>query len=175
MDNNSIIDRKTFEVYKHSEDYPNAFIVDKPLAEVISILNKKGYKTLASCAGHSRITFDEFRNVDLKELEEAKKDDKIIIRKVRNDNFDYWREAEYTYMYILFDREYSLGELPKPFYYYIDEGIDRTDIECKIEFYDKNGERKSQIDIMNEIDKNSEILKAWAENLPNRKKGNDIK
>lgn len=45
MDRNSIIDKKTFEICTHSEDHSNVFIYDKPIVPVISILNKKGYKT----------------------------------------------------------------------------------------------------------------------------------
>ena len=55
MDHNSIIDRETFEVYEHAEDYPKAFICDKRIAPSIALLNKKGYKTLASCSGHYRM------------------------------------------------------------------------------------------------------------------------
>lgn len=57
MDCCSIIDKKTFDVCTHAEDHSDVFICDKPIALVISILNKKNYKTLASCSGHYRIEF----------------------------------------------------------------------------------------------------------------------
>ncbi len=55
MDHNSIIDRESYEVYENAEDYSKAFICDKRIAQSIALLNKKGYKTLASCSGHYRI------------------------------------------------------------------------------------------------------------------------
>lgn len=59
MDHNSIIDRETFEVFEHAEDYPKAFICDKRIAPSIALLNKKGYKTIASCSGHYRLEWNE--------------------------------------------------------------------------------------------------------------------
>lgn len=57
MDHNSIIDRNTFTVYEHAEDYPEAFICDKPIAKAVALLNKKGYKTVASCSGHYYVNY----------------------------------------------------------------------------------------------------------------------
>ena len=59
MDHNSIIDKNTFEIYEHAEDYPNIFICDKRIASSIALLNKKGYKTLASCSGHYRLEWND--------------------------------------------------------------------------------------------------------------------
>lgn len=59
MDHNSIIDRETFEVFEHAEDYPKAFICDKRIAPSVALLNKKGYKTIASCSGHYRLEWNE--------------------------------------------------------------------------------------------------------------------
>lgn len=57
MDHNSIIDKETFEVYENAEDYEKAFICDKPIAKAIASLNKKGYKTIASCSSHYYTNF----------------------------------------------------------------------------------------------------------------------
>lgn len=46
MDDKSIISKDTFEVFKHEEDCPYAFICDKRIAPIIALLNKKGYSTL---------------------------------------------------------------------------------------------------------------------------------
>ena len=59
MDHNSIIDRETFEVFEHAENYPKAFICDKRIAPSVALLNKKGYKTIASCSGHYRLEWNE--------------------------------------------------------------------------------------------------------------------
>ena len=58
MDQYSLIDRDTLEVWEHAEDHPKVFICDKRIAPSIALLNKKGYKTLASCGGHYRIEWD---------------------------------------------------------------------------------------------------------------------
>ena len=82
MDHNSLIDKETFQVYLHAEDYPKAFICDKMLARAIAILNKKGYKTFASCSGHYGISYYEWLDVPLKELEEIKQDEHCIIKRI---------------------------------------------------------------------------------------------
>ena len=57
MDDKSIISKDTFEVFKHEEDCPYAFICDKRIAPTIALLNKKGYSTFASCGGHYKNEF----------------------------------------------------------------------------------------------------------------------
>ena len=57
---NSLIDKETFEVYYYEKDFPNVFLVDQPLAYPISLLNKKGYKTLYSCSGHYYFVHETF-------------------------------------------------------------------------------------------------------------------
>ena len=37
MDKNSIIDKTTFEVCIHAEDYPKVFVCDKPIAPAMKI------------------------------------------------------------------------------------------------------------------------------------------
>ena len=58
MDQYSLIDRDTLEVFEHAEDHPKVFICDKRIANSIALLNKKGYKTLASCSGHYRVEWN---------------------------------------------------------------------------------------------------------------------
>ena len=79
MDKNSIIDKATFEVCTHAEDHPKVFVCDKPIAPVIALLNKKGYKTVASCSGHYKIEFYEYLNEDIKYLDEYKSDDRLTL------------------------------------------------------------------------------------------------
>ena len=171
MDSNSIIDKKTFEVCTHAEDHPNVFICDKPIAPVISILNKKEYKTFASCSGHYRIEFYEYFNEDTIKLEEYQKDKKTIIKKIKDKTFDYWEEVDTTLLYILFDDEYEFNNLPSEFKLIINDGKDypRTSIECEIGFYDKNNQHRKMIDVLNEIDNKCKILKEWSEKLPSLK------
>ena len=116
MDHNSIIDKNTFEIYEHDEDYPNIFICDKRIASSIALLNKKGYKTLASCSGHYRlewndqkdtstyILFDkiyEFKYIPNSFIKEDR-DNKTVIESLTNliengklrDRFEFERELD---------------------------------------------------------------------------------
>lgn len=168
MDHNSLIDRNTFKVYKHAEDCPEMFICDKMIAPAIAVLNKKGYKTFASCSGHYEITFYEYYDVDINLLDEIKNNNNVIIKEVRKDSFDYWKEKEFTVMYVLFDNDYSFINNPKEFKITkIDDN--RISLEHIIDYYDKNGKRRKRIDIENDIEKYSKILKEWANELPERK------
>lgn len=171
MDKNSIIDKTTFEVCTHVEDHPDVFICDKLIATVISILNKKGYKTFASCSGHYRIEFYEYFDEDINKLEEYQKDERIIIKKVKDNSFDYWKEIDKTLLYILFTDKYKFENLPSEFKLSIDNGLDypRTYIECEISYYDDNNEHRKMIDVLKEINSKCKLLKEWAEKLPIKK------
>lgn len=164
MDKNSIIDKTTFEVCTHAEDYPNVFICDKSIAPVISILNKKGYETFASCSGHYRIEFYEYFDEDISKLEKYLNDERIIIKKVKDSSFDYWKEVDKTLLYILFTNEYKFDDLPSEFKLSIDD-YSRTCIECEISYYDENNEHRKMIDVLNEIDDKCKLLNKWAERL----------
>ena len=111
MDHNSIIDRETFKVYTHSEDYHKAFICDKFLAPVVATLNKKGYKTFACCQGHYKVEFYEYFNENLDNLEKLKQDKHIVIKNITDTGFDYWKEVTKTGIYILFETKFSSKQL----------------------------------------------------------------
>ena len=72
MDHNSLINKKTYEICKHAEDNNDYFICDKVIAPAISLLNKKGYTTYASCSGHYKIEFYEWFDEDIKNLKNSK-------------------------------------------------------------------------------------------------------
>ena len=168
MDKNSIIDKTTFEVCTHAEDHPKVFVCDKPIAPVIAILNKKGYKTFASCSGHYRIEFYEHFDEDISKLKKYKRDKKIIIKKIKDNSFDYWEEVDKTVLYILFASKYEFNDLPSEFKLYTNNGLDypRTGIESEISYYDKNNEHRKMIDVLKEIDYKCELLKEWTDKLP---------
>ncbi len=164
MDKNSIIDKESFEVCTNAEDHPKVFVCDKLIAPAVALLNKKGYKTFASCSGHYKIEFYEYLNEDIKNLEEYQKYDDVIIKKVRDDSFDYWLEVSKTENYILFAKEYKFDTLPEGFKV---EYAPRTHIWSEISFYDENDEHRKRSDIQNEIEDKCNRLKEWAECLPN--------
>lgn len=168
MDKNSVIDKDTFEVCIHAEDHPRVFVCDKMIAPVIALLNKKGYKTFASCSGHYKIEFYEYFDEDISKLEEYQKDERIIIKKIKDNSFDYWKEIDKTLLYILFSEEYKFENLPSEFKLTINNGLDypRTCIECEISYYDSNNEHRKMIDVLNEIANKCKLLNEWAKKLP---------
>lgn len=167
MDHNSIVDKDTFEVCTHSEDHPDVFICDKQIANAVATLNKKGYKTFASCSGHYKVEFYEYFNEDLSHLEKLKKDSHIIIKNIKDDGFDFWSEVTKTGIYILFDKEYDFNDLPEDFVLEIFSG--KTRIEHQIYYYDKDNKKRNRQDVEYEIKKYCEILEKWANDLPIRK------
>ena len=171
MDKNSIIDKKTFEVCTHAEDHPDVFICDKAIAPAISLLNKKGYKTFASCSGYYKIEFYEYYDEDISKLKEYQDDERIIIKNIKKSTFDYWQEVDKTLLYILFDDKYDFNNLPEEFKLITDNGrkYPRTCIECKISFYDEFNQHRKMADILNDIDNKCKILEEWANNLPRKK------
>lgn len=166
MDHNSIINRTNYKVYKDSEDYPNAFICDKLIAPAVAILNKKGYKTKASCSGHYKVEFYEYFNCDISNYDEYSKDVRIIIKRVGDNSFDYWQEVDKTHIYILFDNVYTFDNLPDGFEY-IDG--DKTCIDSSISYYDKHNNKRIRKDVECELEEKCKILKNWAEKLPENK------
>ena len=168
MDSNSIIDKETFEVCTHAEDHPQVFICDKPIAPVIALLNKKGYKTFASCSGHYKIEFCECFDEDISKLKEYQNDERIIIKKIKDNSFDYWQEMDKTLLYILFDDKYEFDNIPKDFKMTTNNGKNypRTCIECEISFYDEYNQHRKMISVLKEIDNKCEILRQWADKLP---------
>lgn len=59
------------------------FVCDKMIAPAVALLNKKGYKTFASCSGHYKIEFYEYFDEDIKNLEEYQNNERIIIKKIK--------------------------------------------------------------------------------------------
>lgn len=169
MDDKSIISKETFEVFKHEEDCPYAFICDKKIAPVVALLNKKGYSTFASCSGHYKNEFYEWFNEDMSNLESLIKDTKVIITEVRDDSFDYISWVDKTLVYILFDKEYEFENLPDEFELYENEDDKRTCIQCFVSYYDKNNKRKKRNIVEKEIDEKINKLNEWVKGLPNKK------
>jgi len=164
MDHNSIIDRNTFEVTLHAEDHKDVFICDKEIANAVALLNKKGYKTLASCGGHYKIEFYEYLKEDISKLEEYKNNNRIIIKEIRENDFDYWQEVDKTIMYILFDKKYNFNNLPKGFE--LDNTREKTCVEYIINFYDENNKHRTIKDVTREIESKSKELEEWVKLLP---------
>ena len=167
MDHNSLIDRESFEVCVHAEDHPKVFICDKLIAPSISKLNKKGYRTIASCSGHYSYSYYEWFNVNINELEKIKSNSKNIIKRIDTDSFDYISEIESTRIYVLFDEKYLFDSIPDG-YKISDFNGKGVILDHKVDYY-KNGSRRKQKDVVNEIEEYCKILDKWASELPERK------
>ena len=105
----------------------------------------------------------KYFDCDICNYDEYSSDDRIIIKRVGDDTFDYWEEVDKTHIYILFDKKYSFDTLPDGFKY-IDG--DRTCIDCCINYYDLNNKKRIRSEVEHEIDAKSKILKDWVDSLP---------
>lgn len=175
--NNKYISTNNFEIIEN----PNFFEVDESIAEAVSILNKKGYRTLFSCAGHNYKTcYKASANIDL--LEDSKDKFNIYIGKINKDTFDYYSDAELTNTYIKFARHYDFPFLPDGFEYetaktaedklkkyelHTDSKIIFGDTISKSIYFFQNNIRLDDNYIENEIKEANKILLNWANNLPN--------
>ena len=168
MDDKSIISKDTFEVFKHEEDCPYAFICDKRIAPIIALLNKKGYSTFASCGGHYKNEFYEWFNEDISNLESLIEDTKVIITEARDDSFDYITWVDKTLVYVLFDKEYVFDNLPEGFEL-CENDDNRTCIQCFVSYYDENNKRKKRNIVEKELDEKINKLNEWVKELPNKK------
>lgn len=160
------INNKTFEVYDEDE----YFNVDDLIADAVSILNKKGYKTLFSCEGHDK-SYQCYRyTYDISKLDEIKNDSDCTIGKIREKDFDFYVDVKISSTYIKFKGHYNFPCLPEGFSYESDlEGDDEHSgdlIEKIVHFYE-NGNKRNGKDIYNDIKNANDNLLSWAKKLPN--------
>lgn len=165
MKNDVIIDLDNYKVL----DDEKLIIVDSMIADTLLILNKKGYQTAYSCSGHIEVPRKELhKHCDLDFLEEAKNDNLFDIEEVREDSFDYWVEHNVTGIYVKFKKVYEFSDLPDGF------ELDEDTISYEIQLFE-NGQRRKPSEVEKELNKYNEILKRWAEKLPNIEKRKDDK
>lgn len=145
MDHNSIIDRETFEVYEHAEDYPKVFICDKPLAPAVALLNKKGYITKASCSGHYFVNY----NTD-------KAHTYILFDKVYEFN-----DLPYRFTKDISEDSNGVKRI----------SIDYTYNRYKLE--NNKSVLKEEYELLTEIENICQKLTKWVETLPDYKERND--
>ena len=154
--NHKYIDNNTYEIID------NIFEVDEDIAEAISLLNKKGYKTMYCCSGHVKDPriYEKWK---LKKDEIINTPDTHIIYE-DNDFKEVLRPWTFTSTYIMFDKDYEFKTLPKGFYLDSDNVIDRI-----TEFYIDNIKKDSNI-IQKEINEANNDLLEWVKSLPNLNK-----
>lgn len=167
----SIIDKDTFEVYSKDE-YSKAFICESSIADIVAMLNKKGYKTVNCYGGDYEIAYYEVNDVDIAKLEEIKEKKGEIIKRVGDSTFDFWMEKWTTHIYISFDKEYKFDNMPKGFN--LENENLKSAIDGYVSYYNEDiTERRSREDIEKELEEKRKILKDWVEKLPNINERND--
>lgn len=114
----SLIHKESFDILNDCEagredDY---FEVDENIALVVSLLNKKGYRTTFCCSGHAFANINEFRADNKKDF------DCLIffdLQDIRYENGKYkaFDKDNAKYCYISFEKDYSFAKLPEGFTY----------------------------------------------------------
>ena len=164
----AFIDKKTFEVKDELEEY---IYCDYEIRNVIACLNKKGYKTNYSCAGHNEVgllwTIHKEDINDLEEyLEESKKDKALHFIKKDNNYFYHKDEKVSTYTYISFNDDYKFKTFPNDFTYELING--KSYLSKEINFYKDNNHtiRKTDHEIYKELELSITELEKWVNELP---------
>ena len=167
------IDSKTFDIIEN----PDFFEVDWDIAEAISILNKKGYRTTFSCSGHNTNgallhTVEE----PIEHYEEWIKNHNVDSRSYivgKDDNYFYHKDEEAaSYIYIAFDKEYDFEFLPEGFDYTKYDNVCSVNKFC--EFFE-NGKRRLDKEIDKELKLSQELLLDWAKKLKDLNKEKSFK
>lgn len=157
------IDLKTFDIIEN----PTFFDVDDNIAEAVSILNKNGYITISSCAGHNKNGFlmptirepIEYYSKWIKKYQ----NDSSVHLVDKDDKFFYHKdEEEATCIYICFKEKYDFDFLPDGFEF--SDSFDKYSV-YKMCYFFKDGKRRLDKDIDSELIHCQEVLLDWAKNL----------
>ena len=179
MDNMIYINLDTHE---KTEDVPGYIRCDKEIADVIMELNKKGYKTTASCAGHNKSGSINKYTLPLKDYEEWIKtfgNHKLLVRTEEYDDKSFVCISKETTanIYIAFAHNYDFDEIPDGFE--VSNFNDGTNLSCRIYYYEDEKEEtwekmKTQKQIDDEIENARANLLTWAKKIkPVYEKGID--
>ena len=167
LDKLKYVNTKTWEI----EDCPTDYIpCDKEISYVIMLLNKKGYKTFSSCAGHDEVWFSE-SICDIRKLEEAQKSPFYKITKIKPKSFYSLKEIVTTTTYICFieGADYQFDNCPEGFKISKSRIANRISISKHTNLYNSNNQRRSHEEIEKELQKGWKALIKWAINLKENK------
>lgn len=140
-----LLDNKTFDYI----DKENIYVVEKDMAEIIRILNKKGYKTVIETSGI-------FEGYPI--YKAIIKDDYIVNDKIK-------KYQAFLDIGISFYDKYYFNTLPDKFIMSATE----KDLRCKIYYFkDDSNILVSEEELESERKQCLKSLKDWAEKLPNR-------
>ena len=179
MNNHKFIDSSTYEIIPDE----NIIEVDPDIAEVISLLNQKGYKTKASCSGHALDLsyYKQVYEISLLDEEKIKKDypEYYIVDKT-DRAFTLIVPKLATSIYIMFEQDYHFDSLPEGFVKEPtwddslgDWSKSNFDIIRKRIDYYENHVRKNPNNVQKEIKKYNNLLLEWVRKLPKINERND--
>ena len=173
VDETTYIDLSTGEITDNPEGYLHC---DTLIAPTLSVLNIKGYKTYASCSGHSQrlsishkgaCRIDPSKSVEeqIKELlylmyQQGKA---IIINKIDAKNIYFEFITDTICVYVAFNMDYCFKTLPQGFRLLrFDKGIS---ISKNISRKRPDGTFKSESELYNEIVQSNKELLRWSKTL----------
>lgn len=170
--NHTFIDSKTYEIIPDSR----IIEVDDEIAETISVLNKKGYRTEYCCGGH--INKYEYYSMicdkSFMDEEKLKKDFiEYYISDISNERFRIVYPKPLSSIYIKFIKDYKFENLPLGFEKVSTFDKEKFDIIEHIINYYQNSVVRDNKDVYNEIIKYNKLLLEWANNLPDINERND--
>ena len=179
MNNHKFIDALSYEII--SDEL--IIEVDPDIAEAISLLNQKGYKTKACCSGHALDLnyYKQICDISLLDEEEIKKDypEYYIVDKT-DRTFTLVVPKIATSIYIMFEQDYHFDSLPDGFAKepsFDDSLMNWSKIEFntvrkRIDYYENNVKRNPN-DVQQEILKYNNLLLEWVRKLPKINERND--
>ena len=164
----AFINKNTFEIKDEVDKY---IYCDYEIRNVIATLNRKGYKTDYSCAGHNDVGLlwplhkEEIDKLE-EYLKEAQNDKTLHFIKKEGKYFYHKDEKTSTYPYVSFCHNYNFQKYPSNFTY---ELIDnKSYLSKKIDFYkdENHAIRKTDAEIYTELEQTHKDLEKWANELP---------
>lgn len=179
LNQHKFIDSKSYDIIPDEK----IIEVDPEIVEAISLLNKKGYFTVACCSGHA-LNLDYYKQVcdlSLLDEEEIKKNYPEYYIVDRTDKtFSLIAPRIATRVYIKFIKDYHFEVLPSGFKKepsYDNRLLDwsKTDFDSigKVISYYENNKRRSLNDVQKEIDEYNNLLLEWVRKLPINNERND--
>lgn len=163
----AFINKNTFEIKDELDDY---IYCDYEIKDIIATLNKKGYKTQYSCAGHNEVGLCwplHMEEIDkLEEYLKKSEEDKTLHFIKKDDKYFYHKdEKTNAYIYISFCDNYEFEYIPEGFKYELVEG--KSYISKKVSFYEEENHiiRKNDEIIYKELEIAREELLKWSNSL----------
>ena len=169
MNNHKFIDSTTYEIIPDE----NIIEVDPDIALAISLLNQKGYKTIACCSGHAfdLTYYKQVKELSLLDEEKIKEEypEYYIVGKT-DLTFTLITPKVATCIYVMFAKDYHFASLPVDFVKETNESD--CIIRKRINYYE-NHIRRNPNDVEKEIKKYNNLLLKWVRKLPKMKERND--